>query len=76
MDIRITLRKDEREDFLIRFQQAYARGELRLIKRMHALLSIIEGKPIAEVAEQLKLSLQTIYKSSLFPHFCGPDEQG
>jgi transposase len=61
MNIRITLRKDEWEDFLNRLQQAYVRGELRLIKRMHALLSLIEGKTIAEVAELLKLSLQTVY---------------
>ena len=61
MQIRISLRKGELEALLERLQQAYARGELRLIKRIHALLSIIEGKGVSEVADLLKLSLQTIY---------------
>jgi transposase len=61
MHIRLSLRKGELEAILKRLQQAYARGELRLIKRIHALLYIIEGKSVADVAEILKLSLQTIY---------------
>lgn len=61
MQIRLSLRKGELEGLLKRLQQAYARGELRLIKRIHALLYLIEGKTVAEVAEILKLSLQTIY---------------
>ena len=36
-------------------------GQLRLVKRIHALLYIIEGKDVAEVATILKLSSQTIY---------------
>lgn len=42
-------------------------GQLRLVKRIHpellfrALLYIIEGKDVAEVAAILKLSSQTIY---------------
>jgi len=61
MHIRLSLRKGEWEALLKRLQQAYARGELRLIKRIHALLYIIEGKSVSEVADILKLSLQTIY---------------
>jgi transposase len=61
MHIRLSLRKGELEALLKRLQQAYARGELRLIKRIHALLYIIDGKTVAEVAEILKLSLQAIY---------------
>jgi transposase len=61
MHIRLSLRKGELEGLLKRLQQAYARGELRLIKRIHALLYIVEGKTVAEVADILKLSLQTIY---------------
>lgn len=41
--------------------RAYAMGQLRLVKRIHALLYIIDGKDVAEVAEILKLSPQTIY---------------
>jgi transposase len=49
------------EALLKRLQQAYAQGELRLIKRIHALLYILDGKSVSEVADILKLSLQTIY---------------
>jgi transposase len=61
MHIRLSLRKGELEALLERLRQAYAQGELRLIKRIHALLSIIEGKPVSEVANLLKLSSQAIY---------------
>lgn len=44
-----------------RLQRAYVMGQLRLVKRIHALLYIIEGKNVAEVANILKLSCQTIY---------------
>ncbi len=44
-----------------RLQKAYAMGQLRLIKRIHALLYIVDGKDVAEVAHILKLSLQTVY---------------
>ena len=61
MHIRISLRKGELEALLERLRQAYAQGELRLIKRIHALLYIIDSKAVSEVAELLKLSVQTIY---------------
>ena len=61
MNIRLSLRKGEWEALLERLQQAYARGELRLIKRIHALLYLIEGKSVSEVVDLLKLSVQTIY---------------
>ena len=61
MYIRLSLRKGELEALLKRLQQAYAQGELRLIKRIHALLYILEGKSVFEVAELLRLSSQTIY---------------
>jgi len=61
MHIRISLRKGELAALLERLQQAYARGELRLIKRIHALLYIIDGKAVTDVAAWLKLSDQTIY---------------
>lgn len=61
MQIRLSLRKGEMEVLLKRLQQAYAQGELRLIRRIHAILYILEGKSVSEVADILKLSLQTIY---------------
>ena len=44
-----------------RLNRAYAMGQLRLVKRIHALLYILDGKDVAEVATILKLSSQTIY---------------
>ena len=44
-----------------RLQKAYDMGQLRLIKRIHALLYIVDGKDVAEVANILKLSLQSVY---------------
>jgi len=44
-----------------RLQKAYAMGQLRLVKRIHALLYIIDGKDIDEVMSILKLSSQTVY---------------
>jgi transposase len=61
MRIRISLRKGEWEALLKRLHQAYAKGEVRLLKRIHALLYLFEGKSVAEVAELLTLSEQAIY---------------
>lgn len=44
-----------------RLQKAYVMGQLRLVKRIHALLYVIENRPVAEIANMLNLSLQTIY---------------
>jgi transposase len=41
--------------------RAYVKGQLRLVRRIHALLFITEGKSVAEVATLFKRSLQTIY---------------
>lgn len=60
MRIRISLGKDMTVAFFDRLRQAYALGQLRLIKRIHALLYILEGYAVAEVADILGLSEQTI----------------
>ena len=46
---------------LERLRQAYAQGRLRMIKRIHAILYILDGKSVTEVAEILSLSKQCIY---------------
>lgn len=61
MQMRISLRKGEKEALLEKLRQAYKQGQLRLIKRIHALLAILEGKSVSEVAETLGLSDQSIY---------------
>jgi len=41
-------------------QRAYQAGNLRLVKRIHALLSIIDGQSVVAVSELLHLGEQTI----------------
>ena len=50
MQIRLSLRKGELEVLYERLRQAYAQGQLRLIKRIHALLST-PGSTIAEISK-------------------------
>jgi transposase len=44
-----------------RLRQAYAQGQLRLIRRIHVILYILEGKRVAEVAEMMGVSPQSVY---------------
>jgi transposase len=60
MRIRIRLSKEVGQEINERLRQAYNSGQVRLVRRIHALLSVIEGKPVAEVAAQLGLGSQTV----------------
>jgi len=60
MRIRIRLTASLRQALVARLHSAYQNGQLRLVKRMHALLAIAEGKSVAEVAELLYLGEQTV----------------
>jgi transposase len=60
MRIRIRLTAKMRQAVLTRLQAAYQGHQLRLIKRIHALLAIAEGQSVAEVAELLHLGEQTV----------------
>jgi transposase len=60
MQIRIRLSNGARRALYERLQHAYAAGQLRLIKRIHALLYLIDGFSVAEVAERLGLGEQTV----------------
>ncbi|MBM4460426.1 MAG: helix-turn-helix domain-containing protein [Chloroflexi bacterium] len=61
MRIRISLSSQSVAQLLERLHQAYARGQLRLVKRIHAILYIGEGKSVADISTILDLSPQTIY---------------
>ena len=43
-----------------RLQQAYARGSLKLGKRIHALLALAQGQSVSAVAAMLSLGAQTV----------------
>lgn len=60
MQIRIRIHNSLRKTVLERLKQAYATGSLRLVKRIHALLYLADGKMVAEVAEILHLGEQTV----------------
>ncbi len=60
MRIRIRLTNGLRQTLVEQLQRAYANGQLRLVKRIHALLYIADGWSIAEVAEVLHLGEQTV----------------
>jgi len=60
MRIRLNLEKNTRTGLLERLHQAYTIGQLRLVKRIHALLYIIKGETVAKVAEMMNLSEQSI----------------
>lgn len=58
--IRIQVSKQILKSLYERLGQAYSMGQLRLVKRIHAILSIVDGKDVSEVAEMLNLSAQTV----------------
>jgi transposase len=60
MDIRIRLCKVLRQAVIVRLQRAYRGGQVRLVRRIHALLFIIDGKSVDEVAAMLDLGAQTV----------------
>lgn len=60
MPFRIRLSRELRQSVIERLQQAYASGQIRLVRRIHAILFIVEGQSLDEVAALLKLGVQTI----------------
>lgn len=58
--IRITLTGATREVLFERLQQAYRAAAPRLIRRIHVLLCLAEGKAVAKIAEMLGLGEQTV----------------
>jgi transposase len=60
MNCRLTLTAKLRMAVYQRLQPAYDRGQIRLIKRIHALLAVVDGKSLSAVAGQLQLSEQTL----------------
>jgi transposase len=60
MSFKIHLSRNLRQALAERLRQAYTMGQLRLIKRIHALLHLAAGQSIAAVAELLNLGEQTV----------------
>lgn len=61
MVFRIRVNKKELAALHQRLHEAYRKSQAALIRRIHALLFLIDGKTIQEVASILNLSRQTIY---------------
>jgi len=60
MFIRLSLKPKQQEKLLERLHRAYAGSQLRLVKRIHTILYLTEGKSVAEIAEILCLSEQSV----------------
>jgi transposase len=60
MRIRIRLNSGSHRALVEQLQQAYAAEHLRLVKRIHALFCVIDGKSVAGVCELLDLGEQTV----------------
>lgn len=60
MTIRIQLSNGTRKEVLARLKSAYRGGDTRLIRRIHALLMLVEGQSVSEVADLLGLGEQTV----------------
>ena len=58
--IRITLSAQMRKGLASRLQQAYAASASRLVRKVHALLWLADGKSVGEVARTLDLGEQTV----------------
>jgi transposase len=58
--VRIALTGETRKSLAGRLQQAYGNRATRLVRRIHALLWLAEGKAVAEVAEILAVGEQTV----------------
>ncbi len=61
MSIRITLRRQTVKALEAAWQSAYQRGEKRVVRRISALLSVLDGVSLEEVAARLGLGRATLY---------------
>lgn len=60
MRIRIRLTDSSRQAVVARLHSVYQNGQLRLVKRIHAIFAIVGGESVTEVAELLHLGEQTV----------------
>ena len=60
MSFTLHLSSFTRKQLYRRLQQAYTNGELRVVRRIHALLALADDLSVQEVAERLNLGQQTI----------------
>ena len=60
MYLRIRLSSQLRQTLIARLATAYTSGQLRLYRRIQALLYVVDGQSVSEVAELLDLAEQTV----------------
>lgn len=60
MQFRIRLSNQSRQSLVEQLEGAYQAANLRLVKRIHALLYIVDGQSVAVVSELLHLGEQTV----------------
>ena len=59
--IRLQVSNQIRTGLYERLHKAYGMGQLRRVRRIHAILFILDGIEVADIANRLNLSPQTIY---------------
>jgi hypothetical protein len=74
MSFTLHLSSSTRKQLYRRLQQAYARGALRLVRRLHALLALAENMSVHDVAEMVALGAQTVraYRNQFLAIFTQP----
>ena len=55
MNIRVSLNRSLRQTVIERLLRVYQSGQVRLVRRIRALLFVIDGQPVDEVAALLDL---------------------
>ena len=55
MNIRVSLNRSLRQTVTERLLRVYQSGQVRLVRRIRALLFVIDGQPVDEVAALLDL---------------------
>jgi transposase len=59
--VRITLTAPTMDQLVGLLHQAYAAGDLRLVRRISALLAVVKGEAITTIAQTWQVSRQTVY---------------
>ena len=61
MNVSIHFTRQTIKALIQRWEQAYAAGNLRLVRRTSGLLDLVKGETVAQVAETYSVSRQTVY---------------
>ena len=61
MYFKIRYSREKVKELISLLQRAYKRGDIRVVKRISAMLRIHEGQSVKAIAEILAVTVQTVY---------------